>query len=146
MLTNPVCLQHDQFVQNVPSHFRLNENLKNTKKGPELVHGSQVGEGERGIYEQHWITAQWKYWQRFSRHTLNFQSLPFTARTNILSMSMNSFGHKYIIRRQETGCENYLPACLQKHNHVVAAEKNFFWIVPIWGVELNMARGKREIH
>lgn len=47
----------------------------------------------------------------------------FTAQTNILSVSMNSPSHKYIIRRQETGCENNLPASLLQH-HVVAAQNS----------------------
>lgn len=48
-------------------------------------------------------------------------SLSHSVLTNICCVGMNSLGHKYIIRRQETGCENNLPASLLQH-HVVAAE------------------------
>lgn len=51
------------------------------------------------------------------------EAYSLSAQTNILSVSMNSPSHKYIIRRQETGCENDLPASLLQH-HVVAAQNS----------------------
>lgn len=74
------------------------------------------------VRKQHWVMADCNYWQQFGIRTANFQLLSLThcSHTNILSISMNSVGHKYIITRQETGCENNPPPSLLQH-HVLAA-------------------------
>lgn len=48
--------------------------------------------------------ADCNYWRQkqFGRCAASFPLLSFAAHTDVLSISMNSFGHKYIIRRLET--------------------------------------------
>lgn len=119
-------------VEKGVSYFRLNENLRTEKVSRVISRNFLLNtmkwtwkilvEVPQKMSQQHWVmAADGNDWLRRSLPAWQTQALlcsSFSARTNILSISMNSLGHKYIIRRQEPGCGNNLP-CSLAHFHIM---------------------------